>query len=301
MSTAIGHIDGHKFTGISIFTFAWVFAALLDSGAKWLAQAGLPVLMIVYFRFNWHLICTTVWLYKSGGLNRKVFQTGRTWLLILRGVMLFLSTLLNFFALQYLPLTLTVTFFFLSPMLVCLLSIPLLGEKVGLSKWIPILTGFVGVLIAVKAFDANFHPAVFISLGSTLSFSFYAILTRKLSATVSTDTQQFFGSFVSTLIMLPVVFFVWETPEVPVHWIILCGIGVFGFLTHQMMTRAYRFAEASTLTPFIYVHLIYMTAASWLFFNQLPDLFNMIGSAVVIVSGIVLWSQEKRPKRIVGP
>ena len=98
--------------------------------------------------------------------------------------MLMISTVLNFIAVTYLPLTLTSTILFSTPIIICMLSWPLLGERVGLFRFGAIALGFGGVAIAIRPFDDSFHWAVFLSLGGAFTFALYSILTRRLAGLV---------------------------------------------------------------------------------------------------------------------
>ena len=167
--------------------------------------------------------------------------TGWDWV-ILRGVLLMGSTVLNFFAVRYIPLTLTSTILFSAPILVCTFSWPLLGERVGLWRWGAIMLGFVGILIAIRPFDDSFHWAAMLSLGAAFCFAFYSILTRKLSGVVAIDTMQFYSGFVGTLILAPFAIAEWQSPAGAFGWIVMILMGVLGWLGHQLLTQAHGFA-----------------------------------------------------------
>ncbi len=98
------------------------------------------------------------------------FSSPHLKLVLLRGALLMGSTVFNFFAVRWLPLTLTSTILFSAPIFICLLSWPLLGERVGIYRWSAIMLGFAGVAIAVRPFDEAFHWAVFLSLSGAFLF-----------------------------------------------------------------------------------------------------------------------------------
>ncbi len=279
--------------GILLMCLTYLMFTLLDSSAKWLVVAGYSALQVSFIRYAGHFLISLV-LIARGGFTPARFRTARPGLVILRGVLLMLTTVLNFMALRYLPLTLTSTIMFSVPILVCALSGVFLGERVGIWRWSAIIAGFIGILIAIRPFDAEFHPAVFLSLGNVTLFAFYTLLTRKLSGVVATQTMQFYAGLIGTLGLMPLGIWLWQTPESVGQWLVLLLTPFFGWLGHECITRAHGFAEASMLTPFSYSFIIWMTCSSYLVFHQPPDGWTIAGAAVVIVAGLVIWFRERR-------
>ena len=209
-------------------------------------------------------------------------------------MLLMISTVLNFVAMTFLPLTLTATILFSAPLIICMLSWPLLGERVGLFRWSAIALGFGGVAIAIRPFDDSFHWAVFLSLSGAFTFALYSILTRRLAGQVSIDVMQFYTGAVGTLALMPIAVWQWQSPQTVIDWTILIMLGVFGWGGHQCMTIAHRFAAASLLTPFGYSFILYLTAWSYVLFGHIPDDMTIAGAALIVVSGLVIWFRELR-------
>lgn len=278
--------------GISFMLLTYLCFALLDASAKWLSLAGLATLQVAFMRYVGHSVITLL-LISRGGLDIARFGTGHPRLVILRSVLLMCSTVLNFLALRYIPLTLTSTIMFAAPILVCALSGPLLGEQVGKWRWLAIAVGFIGVLVAIRPFDASFHWAVLLSLANICCFALYAILTRKLSGQVATDTLQLYSGLVGSVVLMPFAITFWQWPTSAMEWWLLIALGFFGWLGHEFLTRAHGFAEASVLTPFTYVFIVYMTILSYLVFDQPPDGWTLAGAAIVIAAGLVIWFRER--------
>lgn len=282
--------------GISLMVLTYLMFAALDSSAKWLVLAGMSALQVAFVRYAGHFLISLA-LIGRGGMSTSRFRTGRPFLVILRGTLLMLTTVLNFMALRYLPLTLTSTIMFSAPIIVCALSGVVLGERVGIWRWSAIVAGFAGILVAIRPFDAEFHPAVFLSLGNVTLFAFYTLLTRKLAGVVATETLQFYAGLVGTLGLLPFGIWLWSTPTSVVEWVVLLMTPLFGWLGHECITRAHGFAEASMLTPFSYSFIIWMAASSYLVFDQPPDRWTLLGAFIVIVAGLVIWTRERMRMR----
>lgn len=283
--------------GIVLTLSAYAGFSCIDSSAKWLALAGLPAFQIAFMRYLGHFLISAG-LIARGGISLDRFSTERFGLVLLRSVLLMASTALNFIAVRYLPLTLTGTIMFLAPILICALSFPLLGERVGPWRWSAIVVGFFGVVIAIRPFDADFHWAVFLSLTSVTCMSGYSILTRKLAGIVAPDTMQFYSGLVGTLALLPLAILVWEMPETGLEMTILVSIGFFGWFGHQLLTTAFSYAPASALTPFSYVFIVYLTIWSIVLFDEWPDHWTLVGGAIVVASGLVIWFREKQLDKV---
>jgi drug/metabolite transporter (DMT)-like permease len=225
--------------------------------------------------------------------RERLWVTANLGAVSLRAVVLLGSTILNFIAVIYLPLTITSALMFSAPLWICLLSIPLLGEQVGWRRWVAMLVGFAGILIVARPWTGQLHWAVGLSLGAALCGALYAILTRRLAGRDSTNTQQFYAGLISTLGLAPLALAGWVWPQGGASWLAFGLIGWFGWGGHQLLTIAHRYAPASTLAPFSYFQIVYMTASSWLIFAQPPDRWVIVGATVVAASGLYIWLRER--------
>jgi drug/metabolite transporter (DMT)-like permease len=212
----------------------------------------------------------------------------------MRALALLAGTMANFFALRYLPLTVTAALFFTVPLWICVLSIPMLGERVGPRRWAAVAVGFAGVLVVIRPWGAEAHWAMVLAIGTALAASLYSIFTRRLSGVDSAATQQFYAAAIATALVAPFSFAAWVWPTAPSDILAFVAIGGFAFAGHQLMTIAHRFAPASVLAPFTYAAIIYLTASSWLIFGDAPDFWVFAGAAVVVASGLYIWMRERR-------
>ncbi len=261
----------------------------IDTSAKWLVLHGLPATEVAFVRYAVHLAIVCVIGLASA---ERLWRTTNLGAVSIRAIALLGSTLLNFAALSFLPLTMTAAIMFSAPLWICLLSIPLLGESVGPRRWAALFVGFCGILIVARPWSGHLHPAIFLSVAAALCGALYSILTRMLAGRDSTNTQQFYAGLVATCGVAPFAFGDWTWPHEPASWFALAVIGVFGWTGHQLITIAHRFAPASTLAPFNYAQIVYMTASSWLIFAQPPDGWVLLGAGVVAASGLYIWLRE---------
>jgi drug/metabolite transporter (DMT)-like permease len=279
--------------GIGLMLIAYLFFSCIDTSVKWLAIAGLPALQLSFMRYVGAFLIS-LFLIARGGIHPARFASKHLFLVIVRGALLMGATVLNFIAVRYLPLTLTSTVLFSAPIIICALSWPLLGERVGVWRWSAIVLGFCGILVAIRPFNESFHWAVFLSLGAASCFAMYTIITRKLSGIVATDTMQFYAGLVGTLVLAPFAFAEWQTPASGLDWFLMVMLGVFAWLGHQLMTLSLGYAPASTVTPLSYSFIIYLTVWSFFLFDHLPDRWTISGALIIVAAGLTIWFRERK-------
>ena len=290
MSHKVAKSD-HPLLGIILILLAFFMFSFIAASGKWLIITGIPPVQMVFMRYFGHFIISSS-IIKSRSYQIKDLYTDKLLLVLLRAFFLFGSTMLQFLAFLHLPLALTATIEFTAPIIICLLSWPLLGERVGLFRSFAIAIGFVGVLIIVKPFGESFHPAVIFSLMGASCFALYAILSRKLAGIVSVDLMQFYSGLVGSILALPMALIIWINPGSSFDWLVFMLIGFFGWLGHQLLTSAHTYAEANLLTPFGYSFILYSTIWSFLISNYLPDQWTIIGGSLIVASGLTIWLRE---------
>ena len=295
MPTTIRPIEDRRLLGIGLVLMGYFCFTIIDSCAKYLSQRGLPPLEVAFVRYAAQLLLVTAIFLPQRGIElvrSRAYPSE-----IIRGLCLMGSTIANFFALTWLPLTTTSSIMFTQPLILCALSIPILGEQVGWRRWLAILVGFAGVLIIVRPGTEAFHPAIFASLAGAAFTAFYMLLTRKLAGIDSTTTQQFYAALVASLCIGLFAFNGWVWPSNVAGWVAFGLIGLSALIGHQFLTTAHRYAPASVLAPFGYFQIIFMITSSWLIFNQPPDMWIFIGAPIVVASGLYIWLRERRLAR----
>ena len=190
--------------GVLLMARAVTLFTGIDTSAKWLMISGLPALQVVFCRYLGHFAYAVLLYLPQEG--PQVFRSNRPGLQLLRSVFLLGSTVCNFIALSYLPITLTTTIMFASPIVITLLAIPILGEKVGIRRVLAVCVGFIGVVVVVQPWGVDFHPAVFLSLAGLCMASMYFIMTRLLSGLEGNSTQQIWASGTAAAAVLPVIY-----------------------------------------------------------------------------------------------
>ena len=228
----------------------------------------------------------------------KQFSSNNPKLQACRALALLGGTTFNFWALKFLPITTTIAIFFAMPVVITVMSYLFLNENVGLRRFLAVLIGFLGVLTIIQPVGEEFHWAMILSICALLSASTYFILTRAIAGQDNNATSQLWSSGLATLIVLPFVIQDWQWPDSRASLFIFALIGVFGATSHILATLAHRLANASSLAPTIYAQAIYAALIGYFIFNTIPSFWTVIGTIVIIMSGVYIWLRERSVKAI---
>jgi drug/metabolite transporter (DMT)-like permease len=281
----------NRLVGIGLVSLTYLFFALLDGSAKWLV-ASVPVIVVVWLRFVTHVVLASIVLFPIQGVS--LIRTRHLRWHMLRSLMFVAMTGINFWALQYLQLTVTSSIFFSVPLMIALASAPLLGEKLDAGRWVAILAGFVGVLVIIRPGSAEFHPAMLASVVNAMLYAAFMMMTRRLAAYDSPETIQYLPAVGAAIGLAPFALAAWQSPSGWLEWTVACLLGVLGACGHYLLALAHRYAPASVIAPFLYQQVIYMALFGYLVFGDVPSPGLWLGAAIVIGSGLYLFYRERR-------
>ena len=293
MQSSFGVEPGHRHaaTFAILLTITAVFLfTVMDTIAKWLMQSY-PVQQVVWARYCFHTLVLFLLLPIYGA--RTLFWTRRPVGQISRGILMVGSTLSFFAAISFIPLTDAYAVSFSSPILVTLLSVPLLGEKIGVRRWTAMLMGFAGVLIVVEPGSGAASGASALALLTALQYALYQIVTRKLSGGETSLGLLFYSSVVGTVVMTAWIPFVWQTPTL-LGGLVMSALGLLGAVGHLILIRALTLAPVSTTAPFGYLQLIWAIVFSFLLFGEVPDWRTLTGALLVVGSGLYIFRRTAR-------
>lgn len=273
----------------------WMLAAvatfsLMDAGMKQLA-AHYPPLQVTMLRGAASLPFVLVWVLATAGARSIV--PVRWGLHLLRGALGMVMIGCFVFALKRMPLSTAYSIYFVAPLLVAALSVPLLGEKVGPRRWTAIAIGLVGVVVVLRPGVDGIvsFPGLMVLLAATA----YAIAAVTVSLLTRTDTPQ--SMVVWFLAIMAVGAGLAAIPGwVPLRWdhtALILGMGLAGALGQIALTRAFMCGDASLIAPLEYTGLVWVIAWDWLFWRTLPDATTWIGAAIIVASGLYLLRRER--------
>jgi drug/metabolite transporter (DMT)-like permease len=268
--------------------------ALMDAGLK-LLSPHYPPLQVSALRGMASLPFVLAWVMASvgvRGLTTTLFRV-RWPLHALRGV-LGIGTMVAFvYALRTLPLSTAYTIFFIAPLLITALSVPILGERVGPRRWTAIAIGFVGVLVVLRPTgDGLMSLAGLAVLSAALGYSISAITVRILALTDSNQSIVVWLLISMAIGAGALAWPDWVAIRPEDIWLIL-GLGIAGTLGQYCITEAFRRGEASLIAPLEYTALLWGALLDFSVWHVLPDGMTWLGAAIIMLSGLYLLRRER--------
>jgi drug/metabolite transporter (DMT)-like permease len=221
--------------------------------------------------------------YKSKNIRLQVFRS-------LLSVMESGCFVLSF---KYLSLANAHSIGSLAPVIVVALSAIILKEKVSVKTWIAIFIGFVGVLIILRPTSSIFDPKALLPLIGAFILGLYQIITKKVSKDDANETSLFYTSIIGLIIMSLLASKFW-TPVERSSYTMFLGIGVFFSLGLYLQIIALSKARASIIQPFHYTLIFWAIIFGYIFYNDIPDMFTVIGAIIITCSGIFVLNQSSK-------
>jgi len=275
--------------GIALMTLATVVFAAQDAVTK-LLTASLPVGQIVFVRFVAFLSFASLLAARDEGIaaalrSRVPFRQ------VLRCLLMCSEIALFAYALRFLGIAEIHALFACFPLVVAALSVPVLGERVGPRRWFAVLAGLVGTLIILRPGTAVFDAHALLPLACAVIYALYNLLTRQVSRHDRFATSLVYFGLVGTLAAAPFALASWQPPDTRETLLLasLCGCSI---LAHGMLIKALQLTEAVVLQPFHYLILPWAMLTGTVFFGERLDAATLVGSAIVVGSGIyVAWRE----------
>ena len=280
----------HPFKGV-LFILAAVFLfAGSDALSKYLTQFY-PVVLVLWVRYVVHVLLMLIALRPKS--IASLFETANPKLQLVRGLCMACTNLLFISALRFIPLAEGTSIVYLTPLIVTVLSGPLLGARVGRLQWVAVLIGFMGVLLIVRPGGALFHPVALLALGAACSFSLYQLVTRKLNRTDSANVSNFISGLVSVAVTSLLLPFFWTMPTL-YFGCLMVALGFSALVSHLFMTHAYHHAEPSTLAPFTYLQLPFAGLIGYVLFDHIPDTLAFVWLFVIALGGLLVVIGQRK-------
>lgn len=282
---------GLKIASVLIFL---VMASLLK------AAQGVPAGELVFFRSFFGLLPVVVFLAWRRELRAGVKShdvTSQVW----RGFVGTISMGLGFYALSVLPLPEAVTLTYAMPLMIVVFSAIFLGEVVRIYRWSAVVVGLVGVVIVtwpnLTLFSSGVGGAAAIGVAAALIGACLGavaqLLVRKLVNTERPATIVFYFLATSSVMSLATIPFGWVTPTL-VQAACLIGAGICGGIAQIVVTESYRHADLSVIAPFEYTSLVFSILIGFVFFGDVPTIYMLVGSVIVVGSGLFIILRERQ-------
>jgi len=255
--------------------------------------AELPVSMVVFFRNGAGLLFLAPWILAQRTISLK---THRIWDHIARAVSGVLAMYFFFYAISQLHLAEAISLNFTSPLIIPLVAFLVLKERIPAKMSGLLLIGFVGVLLIIKPGLGVFKPAAVSGIISAFFAAFALVNIRKLTRTEPATRVVFYFSLIGSALTLIPMLAVWQTPDVR-QWILLFAIGLFATIAQWLLTRGYASGPVGQVGVFHYSAVIFAGMIDWFIWKDSPDIFSMLGVALICIAGIITMklSLVKKP------
>lgn len=285
-----------KRNGYIFVLLAIVIFSIQDAISKHLGGLYSPVFitMIRYWAFAAFAIALAA---RSRGGLAFAARTRRPALQILRGVLLAFQIVVVITSFSVVGLAHSQAIFSAGPLFVALLSMPLLGERVGWRRWTAIIIGLLGVLLILKPDGTGFDLRFLIPLSSALIFSIYVISTRLVSRDDSSMTSFFYTGVAGAVAITAVGPFYWTTLA-PQDWARMLLLCITGTSSHFFLIKAYELLDAAEVQPLTYLQLVFASIIGVSIFGETLNPNMIIGSVIVVCAGIfTVWRESVVARR----
>ena len=281
--------------GAAFLIAGFAIIPLMDASAKQLIGQGYSPLLAAWGRFALSTVVLLPVLLRRGVVSQMIGASAG--LQILRALLLAAATALFFSALRTMPMADVLAVYFVYPFLITLLAPLVLGEKVGLRRFIAVLIGFGGSLLIIRPGFQEVPEGVYFILAASVCFAGFNLLTRRLSGISNPWLTVFYQSIVGAVALAPFAYMHWRMPDAQAMG--LMALMIFAaVIGHWLLVKAYECAAASLLAPFGYFEMLSAVAFGYFWFDDLPDRLTWAGIAVIVATGIYISVRERKRKQV---
>ena len=278
--------------GILLMIITTIVFASQDGLSKYLATEY-NVYMVVMIRY-WFFAAFVISMSSRGtGGIKRIAKTKSPLLQIFRSLILVAEMCITILAFTLLGLAETHAIFASYPLIIAMLSGPILGEYVGWRRWLAISVGFIGILIILNPGNGIFSPYALVPLAGAILFALYGLLTRYVGQYDNSSTSFFWTGVVGSIAMTVVGLNFWD-PVSKSDWSIMLLLSASGVVGHYLLIKCYEVAEASAVQPFAYLQLIWASMIGIIIFGEQITTNVLIGACIIVGAGLfTLWRERK--------
>ncbi len=284
----------HPTLGIVSMIGNLLLMVLISATVKHLA-VGYPLNEILMFRFIFAaLIFWIILLTNSGVPGLKTNRIGDH---AIRSVSGIISLGLFFFAVSTIPIADATALVYAAPVFITVLSVFILGETIGIRRWLAVVAGFTGVLLIAQPGGVGWNIGVAAAIASAFTAALVATWLRRLSSSEKPATIGVYynslGMIVCTSWVVLSGSFILPANDWPV-WIIF---GIFCGGQQWLLTISFRYAEASLLAPFEYLAIVFAAIVGYLVWGEMPVLSTWCGALVIAASGLFIFNRKQQKQK----
>ncbi len=275
--------------GIALMATAMLTIPMVDGIAKYLSTGQSP-LFIAWARY---VVASAVVLPIVAAIHgRNVFPRERRVSHLLRTVFLVVAMTLYFIAITTIPLATAASAYFVGPILAVAIAAIVLKERVTPSRITSLLLGFAGAMVILRPGTAV-APGVMLALAAGLFFALYLVATRYASETSDPIRTLAYQCVAGTILLTPQAMLTWSTPASNTI-LLFAGLGALSAISHFLSIAAFQYAQASTLSPLVYLELIGAAVIGYIVFREVPSGSSFVGAGMIVVAGLILLRRRER-------
>ena len=246
-------------------------------------------IQIVFFSVLFSFPLATLFLLRdstSGTLipRHPYWMLGRTVAAVITGVS-------AFYAFSVLPLAQVYAIIFASPLLITILAIPILGEQVRLRRWLAVIVGLGGVLVVLQPGEAELEAGHLAALAAAVGGAFASIIVRKIGREERTVVIMLYPMMANFIVMGALLGTVYKPMPIE-HIGLIAVIALFAWTAGRFLIAGYNAGEAVIVAPMQYSQILWAALYGTLFFGETPDFWTIVGSAIIIASGLYIVLRE---------
>ncbi|MEO1107196.1 MAG: DMT family transporter [Pseudomonadota bacterium] len=285
MSTQNTTLRGLGFAFLGFAVFASHDALIKVLGGTY------SVMQIIFFAtlFSFVPMAVTILTDRTTGN----FLPHHPWLVLLRSALMVTSMICAFYAFSVLPLAEVYSLLFSFPLIVTVLSIPILGEVVRAQRWAAVGVGLIGVLIVLRPGSTDITLGHLAALTAAFCSAFGSVLVRKIGNEERSAVLILYPMLLAIVVMSLMQPAVYQPPSL-LHLAMMALVGVFSVIAQHLIILAYRAAPAGVVAPSQYSQIIWATLFGMIFFGERPDGWVAVGASIIIASGVfVVWRESR--------
>lgn len=277
-------------TGLFLLDLMAVFVKFLG--------ADYPIQMVIFFRNFFGIMPLAVILFHQFGREAlsAIARVERPWLACLRGALVTCAQLSFYTSLSYLELATAAALAFSGPFFTTMISIPLLGHRIGIWRWGAVALGFAGVMLVMRPGSDLFTWYALLPLAAALFYSFLSVSSNLFPSTTSTGVINIISSIVASL-LAGVFMLTMDTSLEGISlrdWSLLLGTGICGGIGVYFLIMAYRMTRPSNVAPFDYLAILFSFALGYIFFAEAPVERLFPGVLLIVGSGLVIIARSRK-------
>ena len=276
--------------GIIFAIIAYFFFSILDTIQK-SAVLYYSIFQLMFVKYTFVLLLSFIEAKRTNKIN--FYKTNNFKLQIIRSLLSILESACFVLSFKYLSLANAHSIGALAPIIIVVLSVFILNEKVSKKTWVAIFIGFIGVLIIIRPATDVFSLKSLIPLLAAFFLGLYQIATKKITEYDTPEVSLFYSSLVGIFVTSIMAFYFWQPVNIS-SLIFFLPIGLFFSLGIYFQILALNNAKASIIQPFHYTLIFWAIIFGYFFYDNIPDLYTIVGAFIITVSGIFVINQNSR-------